>query len=258
MGFTFFKNYSLEIKPDMVKTQIIENLSLRDTVIVINYNNEWIVIPLLSLTYIPFLYFINDETKEVATLVTCLITLRTMFIYDKVTFHSYKDNYYIKIVMSDGSIKDFDNINSGIKKSQAKIQSLRSALIEYSDVKYLHIDKYLDKYLDEYKIKPMIKMDYYVNLYDFEDNAITELQFHPKTLYTVIHYISSDKTDKITLVIPEGANNMKAYGYEPKKSKIDNYLAEQTDKLIEKKAFIYHILAYTARIIYKNARIITL
>lgn len=250
MVFTFLKNYSLEIKPDMIKTQIIEKLSLRDTVIVINYNNSWIVIPLLSLTYYPFLYFVNDETKEIATLVTCLVTLRTMFVYDKVTFDSYKDDYFIKIQMSDSKIIDFDNVNSGIKKSQAKIQTLRSALIEYSDVKYLHIDKYFDT--------PMIKMDYFTNLYDLDDKNINELQFHPKTLYTVIQYVSHDNTDKITLVIPEGANNMKAYGYEPKKSKIDNYLAEQTDKLIEKKAFIYHILAYTARIVYKNAKVIIL
>lgn len=250
MVFTFLKDYSLQIKPDMIKTQIIENLNLKDTVIVINYNNYWIVIPLLSLTYYPFLYFINDETNEISTLVTCLITLRTMFVYDKITFDSYIDDYFIKIKTSDGKVIDFDNLGSSIKKSQAKIQTLRSALIEYSDVKYLHIEKYYDT--------PMIKMNYYSNLYDFDDKDISELQFHPKTLYTVIQYISHDNTDKITLVTPEGANNMKSYGYEPKKSKIDNYLAEQTDKLIEKKAFIFHILAYTARIIYKNAKVIIL
>ena len=249
MPFTFLKDYSLLIKPDMIKTQLIKDIRLRDTVIVINFNNSWIVVPLLSLTYYPFLYFTNDETKEVATLVICLLTMRTMFIYDKVTFDSYKD-YQIKIKMNDGKILYFDEINTNIKKSQAKIQSLRSALIEYGDVKYLHIDKYFNK--------PMIKMDYFVNLYDYEDNNIVDLQFHPKTLYTVISYLSSKGEDKITLVIPEGANVSKAYGYEPKKSKIDQYLAEQTDKLIEKKAFIFHILAYTARIIYKNAKIITL
>ena len=102
-------------------------------------------------------------------------------------------------------------------------------------------------------------MDYYTNLYDIDDKDITELQLHPKTLYTVIQYISSKNGEnKITLVIPEGANNTKAYGYEPKKAKIDQYLAEQTEKLIEKKAFIYHVLAYTARIIYKDAKVITL
>jgi hypothetical protein len=253
MPFTFLKDYSLLIKPDMIKTQFIEDLRLRDTVIVINFNNSWIVVPLLSLTYYPFLYFKNDETKEVATLVICLLTMRTMFIYDKVTFDSYED-YQIKIKMDDGTILYFDDINNNIKKSQAKIQSLRSALIEYNDVKYLHIDKYFNK--------PIIKMDYYVNSYDYENREIVDLQFHPKTLYTVISYLSSknneDNKTKITLIIPEGANNLKAYGYEPKKAKIDQYLAEQTEKLIEKKAFIYHVLAYTARIIYKDAKVITL
>ena len=250
MPFTFLKDYSLEIKSEMIKTQLIEYIRLRDTVCVVNFNNTWIVIPLLSLTYYPFLYFTNDETKEIATLVICLLTMRSMFIYDKVTFDSYED-YQIKIKMSDGKNLYFDDVNTNIKKSQAKIQSLRSALIEYGDVKYLHIDKYFNK--------PMIKMDYFVNNYDYEDNNIVDLQFHPKTLYTVISYQSSkDGKNKITLVIPEGANNLKAYGYEPKKALIDQYLAEQTEKLIEKKAFIFHVLAYTARIIYKDAKVITL
>jgi len=255
MTFTFLKNYSLEIKPEMIKTQLIEDLRLRDTVTVINFNNSWIVIPLLSLTYFPFLYFTNDETKEVATLIICLITMRSMFVYDKVTFDSY-DDYQIKIKMSDNKVLYFDNINNNIKKSQAKIQSLRSALIEYNDVKYLHIEKYFNK--------PIIKIDYFTNSYDYDDHEIIDLQFHPKTLYTVISYLSNknnsenDNKTKITLIIPEGANNLKAYGYEPKKAKIDQYLAEQTEKLIEKKAFIYHVLAYTAKIIYKDAKVITL
>ena len=249
MSFNFLKDYSLEIKSEYIKTQLIEDLRLRDTVIVVNFNNSWIVIPLLSLTYYPFLYFYNDETKETITLVTCLVTLRTMFVYDKVYFDSY-DGYEIKIKINN-KIYKFDELDTGIKKSQAKIQSLRSALIEYNDVKYLHIDKFFNK--------PMIKMDYYTNLYDIDNKDITELQLHPKTLYTVIQYISSKNGEnKITLVIPEGSNNIKAYGYEPKKAKIDQYLAEQTEKLIEKKAFIYHILAYTARIIYKDAKVITL
>ena len=249
MPFNFLKDYSLEIKPEYIKTQLIEDLRLRDTVVVVNFNNSWIVIPLLSLSYYPFLYFYNDETKETITLVTCLLTLRTMFVYDKVFFDSY-DGYEIKISLNN-KIYKFDELDIGIKKSQAKIQSLRSALIEYNDVKYLHIDKFFNK--------PMIKMDYYTNLYDIDNKDITELQLHPKTLYTVIQYISSKNGEnKITLVIPEGSNNIKAYGYEPKKAKIDQYLAEQTEKLIEKKAFIYHILAYTARIIYKDAKVITL
>ena len=248
MPFNFLKDYSLEIKPEYIKTQLIEDLRLRDTVIVINFNNYWIVIPLLSLSYYPFLYFYNDETKETMTLVTCLVTLRTMFVYDKVFFDKY-DDYEIKLSLNN-KIYNFDELNTGIKKSQAKIQSLRSALIEYNDVKYLHIDKFFNK--------PIIKMDYFINLYDIDDKDIVDLQFHPKTLYTVIQYLGHKGDNKITLIVPEGANNSKAYGYEPKKALIDQYLAEQTEKLIEKKAFIYHILAYTARIIYKDAKVITL
>ena len=110
MSFNFLKDYSLEIKSEYIKTQLIEDLRLRDTVIVVNFNNSWIVIPLLSLTYYPFLYFYNEETKETITLVTCLVTLRTMFVYDKVYFDSY-DGYEIKLSLNN-KIYKFDGTNS--------------------------------------------------------------------------------------------------------------------------------------------------
>ena len=45
-------------------------------------------------------------------------------------------------------------------------------------------------------------------------------------------------------------------GYEPKKEKIDDYLAHMGVKLIEKEAFIMNCLLYTARILYPNSKAI--
>lgn len=246
--FKFIKNQELEIKEDMISSELIKDLGLKDKVVVINFNENWIIIPLNFLAYYPVLYFKNKDI--VATLIICLVTLRTMFVYEKINISHY-DDYQIKLADSSGKIKDFDDINDGIKKSQAKIQSLRSALIEYGDVKYLHLEKNIKD------VKPMIDSNYFTNLTDKDDKSINEIQFHPKTLYTVIRYSSKDKL-KITLVVPEGANVSEPYGYEPKKALIDQYLAQMSAKLIEKKAFIYHIYAYTAKIIYENAKVITL
>jgi len=248
--FNFIKNQELEIKEDMISNELIKDLELRDKVVVINFNEVWIVIPLKHLAYFPVLYFKNKDI--IATLIICLVTLRTMFVYDKYNISHY-DDYQIKLADNSSSkkIKDFDDINDGVKKSQAKIQSLRSALIEYGDVKYLHLGKNIKE------VKPMVDINYFTNLTDKDDKIINEIQFHPKTLYTVIRYSSKNKL-KITLVVPEGANVSEPYGYEPKKALIDQYLAQMSAKLIEKKAFIYHIYAYTARIIYENAKVITL
>ena len=42
------------------------------------------------------------------------------------------------------------------------------------------------------------------------------------------------------------------------KDKIDNYLAQQIDKLVEKDAFIMQCLLYTARILYPNSKAIVM
>ena len=201
MSFNFLKDYSLEIKSEYIKTQLIEDLRLRDTVIVVNFNNSWIVIPLLSLTYYPFLYFYNDETKETITLVTCLVTLRTMFVYDKVFFDSY-DGYEIKLSLNN-KIYKFDELDTGIKKSQAKIQSLRSALIEYNDVKYLHIDKFFNK--------PMIKMDYYTNLYDYLVKLGANINEYEWLKNLINESLITKKTDTSDCVSSESENHRQIF-----------------------------------------------
>ena len=251
MSFHFLKDYSVDIKKDIIKPSLIPDITLHDIVIIINYNGDWIVIPLNYLIYCPFLYFKDDENKETITLVLCLITLRCMLIYDYIEFDKYED-YNMKFKNSDGKIMDFDNINVGIKKSQCKIQSLRSALIEYGDVKYLHLQDLISKR------KKIIDFSYYSNNYDKNDNKIDDLDYHPKTLLTVIQYVNRDEDIKTTIIVPKGANKSKPYGYEPKKNNVDAYLADMSEKLVEKKAYIMYILAYTAKILYKNSKLILL
>ena len=256
MSFHFLQDYSLDIKKDMIKPTLIADLTLHDIVIVINYNGDWVIIPLTRLIYCPFLYFKNENSKEQITLVMCLITLRCVLIYDEIKFDKYED-YNMKFKNSDGVVMDFDNISIGIKKSQCKIQSLRSALIEYGDVKYLHLDNLISKR------KKFIGFNYYSNHNNkdgnkIDDNKIENIDCHPKTLLTVIQYINKDEDVKTTLLVPKGANKSKPYGYEPKKNNVDAYLADMSEKLVEKKAYIMYVLAYTAKILYKDSKVIIL
>ena len=239
----------MDIYPNMIKSTFIEDLQLNDNVLVVNVNGEWIVIPLLVLMKIPMMHFYTEHF--VGTLILCLITLQSMFLYDKVDSYYYDETgYNIHLKLSSNKLLSFNNtMGDDIKRSQCKIQTLRSALIEYGDVKFLHIDTGNKKYV--------INPNYYTNLLTTNDDNIPELQFHPKTLYTLIYYESGDAI-KTTLVIGKGANPFMVSGYEPKKEMIDNYIATSSEKLIEKKAFITNILAYTAKILYPSARVIVL
>jgi hypothetical protein len=77
-------------------------------------------------------------------------------------------------------------------------------------------------------------------------------------MVTLIQYIEKEKI-KTTILIGYTSNIMNSTGgYEPKKDKIDSYLASMVDKLVEKDAFIMNCLLYTARILYPNSKAIVM
>jgi len=243
----FNKNEILEIKSDKIKSNVPENIILSDIVLVFNYKTEWVIVQLDLLLNYPIIHIKNDD--EFISIAICLKTLRAMTIPARLYFNSYDKNnqYQIQFKLETGELVLFDERNIDLKRSQCKIQTLRSALIEYGDVKYLH--------------SPIIDIgtdlkNYYINNEDVNGNEIVNLQFHSKTLVTLIQYIDREKI-KTTIVIGSNSNIMNSSGgYEPKKDKIDDYLANMGVKLIEKEAFIMNCLLYTARILYPNSKAI--
>ena len=80
----------------------------------------------------------NDD--EYTSVVICLKTLRAMTMPTRLYFNKYDrdDEYQIQFKLDSDELVTFDERNADLKRSQCKIQTLRSALIEYGDVKYLH------------------------------------------------------------------------------------------------------------------------
>jgi hypothetical protein len=256
------KYRSIEVTSDNIKSKVPDNIILSDIIISFNYNGDWIIIPLTLLVKYPIIYFLNEETKEYGSIVCCLLTLRTMYVYEKVRWVNYNGlealfnnesgesmSFETKLDKNGNKIVEF-------KRSQTKIQTLRSALIEYGDLKYLYLD------IPEKKSN-LIPFDYYSNLIDYNSNELTFKKYHPKTLCLMIQYQSDNEKNneknnvKTSIIIPKKINN-NIIGYEPRKDGLDQYLALSTDKLIEKKAFILNIMYYAAEQLYKNSKFISL
>lgn len=239
---------NIDVNTESIKSKVPDNIVLSDYVVVLNYKTEWLIIQLDLLLSYPIIHLSNNDS--ITSILLCLKTLRSMAIPAKVLFDSYdKDNEYdINFKLESNESIIFDDRNINLKRNQCKIQSLRSALIEYGDVKYLH---------HPFEINLKLK-NYYLNNYDANGKDITNLQFHPKTLVTLIQYIEKEKI-KTTILIGLSSNIMNSTGgYEPKKDKIDGYLAQMVDKLVEKDAFIINCLLYTARILYPNSKAIVM
>jgi hypothetical protein len=253
------KYRSIEVKSDQIKSNVPNNLSLSDNVVCFNYRGEWIIIPINLLVKYPILYFYDEETTEWSSIIACLLSLRVMYVYEKVRWVRYDG---LKAIFNNeaGEMMSFETKldKDGeklveFKRSQTKIQSLRSALIEYGDLRYLHLD------IPENK-SDLIPLSYYSNTIDYEGVNINLEEVHPKTLCVMISYHSEKGENgvKNTIILPKNKKNIEINGYEPKKDGLDSYLATSTEKLIEKKAFILNILYYTAKILYPKAKFIQL
>jgi hypothetical protein len=251
------KYRSIEVTKDNIISKVPEDLVLSDNVISFNYKGEWIIIPMYSLVKYPIIYFYDEDTKEYGSIVCCLLTLRTMYVYEKVRWIGYEGveaRFNNEAGESMGFESKLDKNGEKIvefKRSHVKIQNLRSALIEYGDLKYLKLN------IPENKSN-LIPMNYYSNMIDYTGEEINmshdKLDYHPKSLCLLIQYHSksSETGIKTSIIISKDSNKTDDNGYEPRKGGFDNYLTSSTDKLIEKKAFIMHILYYAAKIIYKD------
>ena len=264
------KYRSIEVTNDNITLKVPDDLLLSDNVLILNHKGNWVVIPISTIVKYPIIYFYDEKLKETGSVVCCLLTLRSMYVYEKVRWIGYNGleasfnneagesmSFETKLDKNGEKLVEF-------KRSQIKIQSLRSSLIDYGDLFYLNLNLNVN-----FKNKSnLIPLEYYSNLYDYQNNLIQlnktnktdktdKIDFHPKTLCTLIQYQSSKNTPtnnsniKTTIIISKD-------GYEPRKGKIDEYLAASSEKLIEKKAFIMQILLYTSQILYDNVKVIIL
>jgi len=238
-------------------------IALSDPVLCFNNLNEWIVIELDVFLKTPVIWtkIFQDNKAIDASIIVCPHTLRASVFEGKLKSVKYEDERLI-LQNEEKSLIPIDlnisiDINSDLelhKRYQIYIQTLRNALVDYYDIKYLHPSLTNSK-----QKKYIINKTYLTNRLDESDNEITtELMFHPKTLVHIIQYTSKNGNRKITILIGKEANNIDYKGYDNKKSGFDEYLMSFSDDLIKKECFIMPILYYKALKIYPDAKKILL
>ena len=159
--------------------------------------------------------------------------------------------------------KDTDNlipIDSGLKidkkyiiennkRSEIKIMTLRSAIIFAPDAKYMILN-------NDIEIIPIIKLEYYSNNLDYENNELNIL-IHPKSLVYIIQFKSFiSKDDKTTILLGKDINKLQVTGFDFKKSKIDYYLSKNESKILNRSGYIIPCLWYIAKIDYPDAKLV--
>ena len=246
----------------IINSEAPRHIALSDPVICFNNLNEWIVIELDIFLKTPIIWtkLYKDDTVIDASIVVCPRTLRASVFENKLKSVKYEKNDRLILIDDEKSLIPIDlnvavDINLELepnKRYQVYIQTLRNALVDYYDVKYLHPTKKLQKYV--------INKKYLSNRLDEFDIEITrEMTFHPKTLVHILQYTSSKSGNKkITILIGKDANNIDYKGYDNKKSGFDDYLINFSDDIIKRDCFIMPILYYKALMIYPNAKFITL
>ena len=259
IDFPILTDYEINSEPP-------RTIALSDPVLCFNNLNEWIIIELDVFLKTPIIWTkIYKDTKQIdASIVLCPRTLRASVFEGKLKSVKYQDE---RLILEDAEhtlipidVNVAIDINSELepsKRYQIYIQTLRNALVDYYDIKYMHPIKKINKSTMN---KYVINKNYLSNRLDEYDMEITkEMQFHPKTLVHILQYTSTKSNHKkITILIGKEANNIDYKGYDNKKSGFDEYLITFSDDIIKRECFIMPILYYKALKIYPNAKIITL
>lgn len=254
--FKILSEYEINSKPP-------KSISLNNKVLCFNNLNEWIIIQLEQFLKTPIIWakIYQDNKALDASIVVCPQTLRSSVFEGKLKFSQY-DGERLILEKEDKTLVPIDlnisiDINSELepnKRYQIYIQTLRNALVDYYDIKYLHPsnNKNYKKYI--------INKNYLTNtLNDFDEEIdYHKLTYHPKTLVHIIQYTSKSGERKISIIIGKDSNNIDIKGYDNKKSGYDDYLLKFSDDIIKKECFIMPILYYKAIQIYKHAKIIIL
>jgi hypothetical protein len=258
------EKYKILNKDDyVINDELINDFALSDVSISVFNGNYWIVFPLIYLYYYPIIYFdhyektADDKLKTISTsLIFCLVTSRCVLVDGIYNFTKYIDNRLIlknnnnQLLPIDLGILIDTKDNVVVKKRyQIRINTLRNALIEFQDIKYLHIKNKIKNNYD--------KFNYYSNRYDFNHSLLDKKKIHPKTLVYIINYLANNNKYKNTIIIGSDPNST-ITGYDSRKSGFDDYVSQIHNDLVEHDAFIMPMLYYMAILIYPDAKIIKL
>jgi len=251
----------LDIKDCIIINTPPKDLNLSD--IVIGYNtgeSRWKIIKLddmkkFCILYDRFYKKENENKEHIFTLIFNPITLNICTFSGKIeiddinedgSFILKKDIYKFKFGTKESLDSQIDNIH--IERKETKIMELKNMFMFASDPKYIIIKKKSDNILND---------KYYKNKKDFLGNNL-EKNYHPKSLVYIIQYLSKKGMYKTTILVGTKINYENPTGFNFKESKFEDYFKIYKDKLQNKKAFIFPMFLYYAKLIFNNAKIIFL
>jgi hypothetical protein len=247
-------DYSFEANPSNQ-----EDINLTDNIILYNSGNQWKIIPLIVCLSYPIIYenyVINNEKYEVS-IVVCPVTLRCVMFKERFEFYDYNgyqmvlkgDNDFLPINMNKKINKNF--IIQDNKRIEIKIMTMRNAILYAPDALIINCKK---------KIKPIIKLSYYTNNKNINNNILKDGTIHPKTLVYIVIYSSLSHNDEERHAILLGNDSNKDFptGYDIIKSKLNEHLVKYRKKIIKKDGYIMPMLWYIAKSVYKNYKIVFL
>uniref|UniRef100_A0A6C0EBV5 Uncharacterized protein n=1 Tax=viral metagenome TaxID=1070528 RepID=A0A6C0EBV5_9ZZZZ len=233
------------------------DVSLSDIVFIFFNGVFWNIITLDTVTRYPIIYnkYASDNSQIDVSVIICPLTLRSTIVKGKFRFVKYENATMIltnddnDLLRNDiGMIVNEKHQVMPNKRFEIKIKTLRSALIDFQDCKYLNPVE---------KKNPIINNKYYLNDLSIDGSRISS-DIHPKTLVMVIQYLSSKGENKNTVIVGADAQKIKATGYDDKSTYFNKYLKKYYDKMIERKGYVINILWCYVKYIYKNAKIIYL
>lgn len=238
------------------------NINLSSPVVCFNNLNEWIIIDLDIFMRTPIIWtnILSDNKVIPVSIVVCPRTLRSSVFEGKLKSKYYKDDRLIleneekSLIPIDANVAIDTEYNLEInKRYQIYIQTLKNSLIDYYDIKYLHVNK--KNKINKYVIH---KSYLYDKLDDTGQKITMDLKFHPKTLVNLIQYNSKDNTKKITIIVGKDSQLLDIKGYDNKKSGFDEYILKYEEEIIKKESFIMPMLYYKAIQIYPTSKVIIL
>jgi len=247
---TKIKNTHTKISNCIVGEDISVGTNLRDIFVAYYFENRLKIIKLGDMVATVVLY------DGPVTLIVNPITLAACVYYGHikiVEIDEHTGQLTLKKSSDEHVFKMGETIiNTGksqlyIETVQCKIMTLRDIFMFDSDPLYIKIQN----------IKSIIPKSYMGSAQNINNDTVHDI-YHPKTLVYVIGYISHSGKHKHTILIGKGANAKTPTGYNFKDSKFSMYIKVYADKLDEKHSYIFPMFWFSAKMLFSNAKLITL
>jgi hypothetical protein len=254
INFPILTDYEINSTP-------FDNIILTKPVLCFNNFNNWVMIDINQMLKTPLIstqIYYENEIKN-ATIVLCPYTLRAVMFEGNLKSSYYDDDRLIlkneenTLIPIDINISiDMENNFEITKRYSVIIQTIRNALVAYSEIQYLH-PKNSNKYV--------INESYLSNNLDENNKDIiiyNKIHFHPKTLVYIIQYNTKKNKIKNTIIIGKNSDIIFNNGYDNKKSGIDKYIEKYSNEIQKRECFIMQMLYFKAIKIYNKSKIIIL